>query len=506
MSANGSFPQRVPACVTSYIDGQWIQPSNVILPIVNPATAQQVSTVSEASVQETAAAVASAQRAFLEGGWARSGAAHKRDVFRRVIDITRDNLDELAALEALNSGLPLRYLRSRQLPRILRNFSFFADWLSQSIEKASMQEDDYLRFVIREPAGVAALISPWNAPLALASTKIAAALAFGNSCVVKTAEQTPLAVARFMEILTEAGLPPGVVNLVNGRGQTTGDALVRDPLVRVVSFTGGTHTGRLIASAVAPQLKRVDLELGGKSANIITASANLDDALDGALTSIYTNNGQQCFAGSRILLQREIADTFIELFIARARQIVVGDPLDPRTEMGPLANAAHHERAMSYVGIAQAEGAKLLTGGKRPAHLGQGYYMEPTAMLVESNRSRVCQEEIFGPFATIQIFDHFDEAIRLANESEFGLVSYLWSGELDQCLQAARRIQAGVVLVNTPMNLDLRFPFGGYKDSGVGREGIDGFRHFYTEEKTVTIALKRPAMERLGANGENGAN
>lgn len=490
---------KIPDCVTSFIGGQWMQPSAVTLPIINPATEQQVSRISEANAQETGDAVAAAHRAFERGTWSRSNAAFKHEVFHRIVELTHNNLDELAWLEALNSGLPLRYLRARQLPRILRNFSFFADWLSQNVEKASMQDDDYLRFVVREPAGVAALISPWNAPLALASTKIAAALAFGNSCVVKTAEQTPLAVARFMDILKEAGVPDGVVNLVNGRGHITGDALVRDPRVSVVSFTGGTHTGRLIAAAAVPQLKRVDLELGGKSANIITASAVLDDAVDGALTSIYTNNGQQCFAGSRILVQREIADQFIERFVKRARQIRVGDPLDPNTEMGPLANATHHQRALSFVEIATSAGARLLTGGKRPPQLDQGYYMEPTAVLVESNQSRICQEEIFGPFATIQIFDDFDEAIALANDSSFGLVSYLWSADLQQCLQASRRIHAGVVLVNTPMNLDLRFPFGGYKDSGLGREGIDGFRHFYTEEKTVTIALQRPAMERLGA-------
>ena len=495
---NNHTMYKIRDCVTSFIDGQWTPPSAITLPVINPATEQQIALVSEADAQETADAVSAAQRAFEGGLWSRSNAAVKREVFHRIIALTRENLDELAWLEALNSGLPLRYLRSRQLPRILRNFSFFADWLSQNTEKASMQDDDYLRFVVREPAGVAALISPWNAPLALASTKIAAALAFGNSCVVKTAEQPPLAVARFMEILTEAGVPAGVVNLINGRGHITGDALVRDPRVRVVSFTGGTSTGRLIAAAAVPQLKRVDLELGGKSANIITASAVLDDAVDGALTSIYTNNGQQCFAGSRILVQRQIADRFIAQFIQRASQIRVGDPLDPQTEMGPLANEAHYQRALSFVDIAQSGGAKLLTGGKRPPRLKQGYYLEPTAVLVESNQSRVCQEEIFGPFVTIQVFDEFEEAITLANESSFGLVSYLWSGDLQQCMQATRQIQAGMVLVNTPMNLDLRFPFGGYKNSGLGREGIDGFRHFYTEEKTVTIALQRPAMERLG--------
>src|SRR5574337_596911 len=494
----------VPAAVTSFIDGEWVAAGGRALAVVDPATEQQVSTLYEADAAQTDAALRSAQAAFERGDWRRKSAAAKREVFQRVVALTAERLDELAWLETLNTGLPLHYPRHRQLPRILRNFAFFADMLSQSVEKGGLQDEDYLRFVVREPAGVAALISPWNAPLALASTKIAAALAFGNSCVVKTADQTPLAVARFMEILREAGVPPGAVNLINGRGGITGDALVRHPLVRVVSFTGGTATGRSIAAAAAPQLKRVDLELGGKSANIVTASANLDDALDGALMSIYTNNGQQCFAGSRILVQRSIAERFIERFVERARRIRVGHPHDPATEVGPLANAAQHARVRSFVDIARSEGAELLTGGRRPAGLDKGYYIEPTAVLAASNQSRVCQEEIFGPFAAFQIFDDFDQAIALTNDSSYGLASYLWSNDLNQCLEAARRIDAGTVLVNTPMVMDLRFPFAGYKDSGLGREGLDGFRHLYTEEKTVTVALKRPAMARLGASAERG--
>ena len=486
--------------ITSYIGGQWQPAGSHLLPIVNPATEEVVAQLSEADASETAAAVAAAQASWKSGAWARLGAADKRRVFHRISELTLQHLDELAQLECLNSGLPLHYLRHRQLPRIVRNFDFFADWLSQNVEKAGVSDQDYLRFVLREPAGVAALISPWNAPLALASTKIAAALAFGNSCVVKTAETTPLAVARFMDILAEAGVPPGVVNMVNGRGHVTGDALVRHPAVRVVSFTGGTQTGRAIAAAAAPGLKRVDLELGGKSATIVPETANLDDALDGALTAIYTNNGQQCFAGSRILVQRSIADAFIARFVQRARAIRVGDPLDTRNELGPLSNAAHYARVCSFVDAALQEGGTLLCGGQRPAGVGgKGYYLEPTAVLMPHNRARVCQEEIFGPFAAFQVFDGFDEAIAIANDSEFGLVSYLWSNDLAQAQRAAREIEAGVVLVNTPMVLDLRFPFGGYKASGVGREGIDGMRHFYTEEKTVTLALKRPAMARLGA-------
>lgn len=496
MSLDRKYPMR--EVVTSWIDGSWVRPEGPALPVIDPATEEQIAVLYEAGEAETAAAVDAAHRAFREGRWSRTSAAHKRDVFRRIAALTGQHLEELAWLEARNTGLPFWYLHGAQIPRILRNFSFFSDTFSQSTENALVQDDDYLRFVAREPAGVAALISPFNAPLALASTKIAAALAFGNSCVLKTSEFAPLAVARFMEILAEAGVPAGVVNLVNGRGHVTGDALVRHERVRVVSFTGGTQTGQAIAGVAASRLKRIDLELGGKSANIITASADLERAIDGALTSIFANNGQQCFAGSRILVDRKIADRFIDEFAARARRVRVGRPLDAGTEVGPLANAAQHKRVQSYVDIALGQGATLLAGGRRPAGLDKGYFFEPTVVLAQSNSDRVCQEEIFGPFAALQIYDDFDEALSIANDSDYGLVAYLWSNDLQQSLHAARALEAGTVLVNTPMNLDLRFPFGGYKNSGLGREGLEGFRHFYSEEKTVTVALKPPAVRRLG--------
>lgn len=489
----------LPSMLGSFIDGQWDNQGETLLPVVNPATESQIADVAESDPAQVARAVAAAQHAHALGEWRRMPVAQRQRLFRRIAEITLAHLDELAWLETLNTGLPLRYVRDGQMPRVARDFEFFADWMSQNVEKAGIQDGAYLRYVVREPAGVAALISPWNAPLALASTKIAAALAFGNCCVVKTAETTPLAVSRFMDLLQEAGLPPGVVNLVHGRGHTTGDALVRHPGVRVVSFTGGTETGRAIATAAGPGLKRVDLELGGKSANIVTASANLEAALDGALAGIYSNNGQQCFAGSRILVERSIAGEFVDAFVQRARRIRVGDPLDERTAIGPLANAAHHARVLEHVRQAVADGAQLLTGGDRPSHLPRGHYLAPTALLTPHNRLPVCQREIFGPVATLQVFDNFDEALDIANESDFGLVAYVWTQDLGQSLQAAQGLEAGVVLTNTNMTLDTRFPFGGYKQSGVGREGIDGMRHFYTEEKTVTVALRPPPVVRLGA-------
>ena len=491
MNTIKSWP--VPPVVSSYIDGKRAVPGAMRLPVINPATEQQVAELAEADAAETTRAIEAAQRAHLDGRWSGLKAQAKREVLQRIARVTSEHLDELAWLETLNTGLPLRYARQFQLPRIVRNFNFFADYLSQHVERAGMDDDAYLRFVLRDPLGVVALISPWNAPLALASTKIAAALTFGNTCVVKTSEQTPLAVSRFMELLSEAGVPDGVVNMVNGRGTVTGNALVCHPAVRGISFTGGTETGRAIASAAAPALKRVDLELGGKSANIITESADLDRALDAALAGIYLNNGQQCFAGSRILLSRKIADDFIERFVTRARRIRLGDPLDAATEVGPLAFESHYRRVLGFAELAREDGNTLLTGGRRAEGFERGYYVEPTAVLARTNSTRLCQQEIFGPFATLLVYDELDEALAIANDSAYGLVSYLWSERLDDTMRAARALQTGVVLVNTNMTLDFRFPFGGYKDSGVGREGIEGMRQFYSQDKVVTIGLRPSA-------------
>jgi acyl-CoA reductase-like NAD-dependent aldehyde dehydrogenase len=302
-----------------------------------------------------------------------------------------------------------------------------------------------------------------------------------------------------VEIFHEAGLPPGVVNLVNGRGATTGAALVSHPGIDMVGFTGGTATGRAIMSQAGAALKPVALELGGKSANIIAESANLERALDGALAAIYSNNGQQCLAGSRILVQKSIADEFIERFIERSKRIRIGDPMSISTEIGPLAFKAHLDRVLSYVDIARADGGTLLTGGQRASGFEKGFYMEPTAVLATSNESRVCQEEIFGPFATFLTFDTLDEAIAIANRSKFGLVSYIWSEDLATVMRCSRDIRAGTVWVNTPLMRELRAAFGGFKESGVGRDGPYASLEFYTELKSTIIPIDPITMHRYGA-------
>jgi acyl-CoA reductase-like NAD-dependent aldehyde dehydrogenase len=492
-----SFP--VNGHVTSLIDGQPVAPTTggEEIPIVNPTTEEVISLLREADGAEVDAAVRSARRAFDNGPWPRMDINERKDILYSIRDHLRKNSEELAYLECLNAGLPLQSVRGH-VDRMARNFEFFAEVASSVHGETYTQTKGYLTYVTREPKGVAGCIAPWNAPLALASMRIATCIPWGNTCVLKPSEYTPLSMRRMVEIFHEAGLPAGVVNLVNGRGAVTGNALVSHPDIDMVGFTGGTATGRMIAAAAGKNLKPVALELGGKSANVIFETANLEQALDGALASIYGNNGQQCLAGSRILVQRPIAAAFIERFVERARHIRLGDPLVPGTEIGPLAFKAHLERVLSYVDVARADGAKLLTGGRRASQFARGYFIEPTAVLAPHNDTRVCQEEIFGPFATFLEFDTLDDAIRITNDSKFGLVNYVWSEDLHTVMRCSREIRAGTVWVNTPLMRELRAPFGGYRESGIGRDGPYASLEFFTELKSTIIPIDGVKMHAYG--------
>ena len=485
--------------VTSFIDGKSVTAAarGEDFPVVNPTTEAIISQLREADADEVDVAVQAARRAFDHGPWPRMDINERKDILYSIRDHLRRHADELAYLECLNAGLPLQSVRGH-VNRMARNFEFFAEVASNVHGETYTQTKGYVTYVTREPKGVAACIAPWNAPLALASMRIASCIPWGNTCVLKPSEYTPLSMRRMVEIFHEAGLPPGVVNLVNGRGAVTGNALVTHPDINMVGFTGGTATGRTIAAAAGRNLKPVALELGGKSANIVFESANIPRALDGALASIYGNNGQQCLAGSRILVQRGILNEFVERFVERARKIKLGDPLLAGTEVGPLAFKGHMERVLSYVDIARDDGAKLLTGGKRAAQFSRGWFVEPTAVLAPHNDARVCQEEIFGPFATFLGFDTLDEAIALANNSKFGLVNYVWSDDLTTVMRCSREIRAGTVWVNTPLLRELRAPFGGYKESGIGRDGPQASLEFYTELKATIIPIDPVTMHRYG--------
>ncbi|MBK6597772.1 MAG: aldehyde dehydrogenase [Proteobacteria bacterium] len=486
--------------VTSIIDGEGVKlgAKGTDIPVINPTNEETISQLREADAGEVDRAVKAARRAFDSGPWPHMDINDRKDILYSIRDHLRKHSEELAYLECLNVGLPLQSVRGH-VQRMARNFEFFAEVASNVHGETYTQTKGYLTYVTREPKGVAALIAPWNAPLALASMRVATCIPWGNTCVLKPSEYTPLSIRRMVEIFHEAGLPPGVVNLVNGRGPVTGNALISHPDVDMVGFTGGTTTARSIAATAGRNLKPVALELGGKSANMIFDSASIDRALDGALAGIFGNNGQQCLAGSRILVHEKIAKQFIERFVARAQKIRLGDPLLATTEVGPLAFKAHLERVLSYVDVAKADGAKLLVGGKRAVDFGRGYFMEPTAVMAPANDSRVCQEEIFGPFATFLTFSSLNEAIQIANSSKFGLVSYVWSDDVNTVMRCSREIRAGTVWVNTPMMRELRAPFGGYRESGIGRDGPQASLEFFTELKSTIIPIDPPVLPKYGA-------
>jgi acyl-CoA reductase-like NAD-dependent aldehyde dehydrogenase len=486
---------------SAIIDGEALTGSGSPLEVIDPSNEEVLAQIPQSEPELVDRAVRSARAAFELGEWRSKSVESRQAVLRECAAAIEAARDDIADIECASTGLPYAQVHGRQVPRAAYNLRFFADYIGQMVAELYEQEPDYLTFVRREPIGVAALISPWNSPLALGSMKIASAIAFGNSCVIKPAEQAPLGLTRLVQAMHEAGLPLGTVNLVNGGGTLTGEALVSHPEVDAVSFTGGTRTGKTIMAAAGARLKPSVMELGGKSANIVFDSADLEQAIDGALIGVFTNNGQQCLAGSRILVQRGIADRFIESFIARAGAIKVGHPRDPATEVGPLASRSHYEHVMSFLPHADDKDVRLLVGGRRPPEFDRGFYFQPTVVAVTSNEHRICQEEIFGPFASIMVFDTPDEAYDIANKSRFGLVGYVWSQDIATVMEAQERISAGTIWCNTPMMRELRAPFGGYRESGVGAEGGRAAEAFYTRQKTVTIPRRPLKLPRLGLGG-----
>jgi 5-carboxymethyl-2-hydroxymuconic-semialdehyde dehydrogenase len=482
--------------VSSLIDGQSVPATGGhLLPIADPATGETHCMLREADAGEVDQAVLSARRAF--GAWSGMSTDRRNDILFAIDRNLRAHGDELATLEARTSGLPIAGVRPL-IDRAAENFRRFAEVASTIAGETFVQNSQFLTYTTREPKGVAALIAPWNAPLALGSMRIATCIAFGNTCVLKPSEYTPLSTLRMVEIMHEAGLPEGVVNVVNGRGSVTGEALTGHSAIDMIGFTGGTETGKRIMAAAGARLKPAILALCGKSAAIIAPDADLERALDGTLLAIYASNGQQCLGGSRILVHHSIADRFIAAFVARARAIRIGDPLDPATEMGPLAFAAHRAHVRSYLDVARSDKAEILCGGETPAGQDRGWYMAPIVARAPDNRARICQEEIFGPFATFLVYSDLEEAITIANQSDFGLVSYVWTRDLATAMTCSRRIRAGTIWINTPMMRELRAPFGGYGQSGIGRDGARHSADFFTEAKTTSIPLEDMPIRPLG--------
>ena len=452
---------------------------------IDPARQEAWAEVARGSGADADAAVAAARRAFDTGPWPRMSAEERAAILHRLADLIDDNRAELAEADTRDMGKPITQTRGTDVPRSSLNLRFFADYARLAADEALPSPTGHHVYTVREPVGVTAAISPWNFPLMQATWKLAPALAFGNTVVLKPAEQSPVSCHQLGLLALTAGLPPGVLNVVQGFGPgEAGEALTRHPDVDLITFTGESATGRAILAAGAPTLKRVSFELGGKGANIVFADADLDNAIAWSLRAIYLNSGQVCLSGSRLYVQRAVHDEFLARFVAGAEAMQPGDPLDEATEIGPLAFEEQYRKVTGYLDIGRAEGATLLTGG--PA---DGWTVRPSVFTNVRQHMRIAREEIFGPVVVVQPFDDEAEAVRLANDSRYGLNAMLFTDNLSRAHRVAAELRAGTVWVNCFYVRDLRAPFGGYADSGIGREGGGYSRDFFTEAKAIVMQL-----------------
>lgn len=456
---------------------------------IEPATGQVFSRVADSDPQDVEEAVRAAAAAFPD--WARTPAAERSRLLLALAQRIDERAEELAQAESRDTGKPLRLARQVDIPRAAANFRFFATALVHTHTEAYRTDSLALNYTLRQPRGVCGLIAPWNLPLYLLTWKIAPALATGNTAVAKPSELTPLTAYLLGGICREVGFPPGVLNLVHGRGATAGAALVSHPLVRTISFTGGTATGAEIARTAAGAFKKVTLELGGKNPNIIFADADLDEAVQTSVRSSFENQGEICLCGSRLFVERPCYEEFVHRFARLTRALKVGDPLDPATDVGALISHQHRQKVQSYLDLARTEGGRVLCGGGPPESLSErcrnGYFMQPTILTDLGPGCRVNQEEIFGPVVTVIPFDTEEEVIRDANGTPYGLSASLWTRDLARAHRVAERLECGTVWINCWLLRDLRTPFGGTKQSGVGREGGEEAIRFFTEPKTVCL-------------------
>jgi aminomuconate-semialdehyde/2-hydroxymuconate-6-semialdehyde dehydrogenase len=477
--------------ILNYINGKLVEPYlEKYLDNYNPAEGKVYSLIPDSDKEDVEQAVKAAAQAF--PSWSIMPTEDRMKILLKVADLIDRDLDKLSLAESIDNGKTVKLARSLDIPRASANVRFYATAAMHFATNAHVNEGDSVNYTTRMPIGVVGCISPWNLPLYLFTWKIAPALAAGCTVVAKPSELTPMTAFLFSQLCIEAGLPPGVLNIVHGLGSKAGQAIVEHSQVKAISFTGGTVTGKKIAATAAPMFKKLSLELGGKNPNIIFADCDFHQAVHHSLRSSFTNQGEICLCGSRILVERGLFDKFVTEFVKRTKELKIGDPHGSLTDLGALVSEAHLNKVLSYVKLAKDEGGKILAGGnqiKLPGRLSSGYYLEPTVIVGLDEKCRTNQEEIFGPVVTIMSFDSEEEAIRLANSTGYGLSATIWTENLKRAHRVSHQVKSGIIWVNCWLHRDLRTPFGGMKQSGVGREGGWEALRFFTEAKNVCVKL-----------------
>ena len=473
--------------LANFINGQFVEPiSGNYLDVFEPATGQIYASVPDSNGQDVETAIAAAEQAF--PNWSITSREERSGILHKIADGINLRLEELAELESRDTGKPLSLAKRVDIPRAVENFRFFANLVLEHEIDQILDGNGSTNRIIRQPLGIVGCISPWNLPLYLFTWKIAPALAFGNSVIGKPSELTPFTAFKLGEICQEAGVPNGVLNIVQGSGQNTGSAIVSHSKINAISFTGGTKTGEAISREAAPRFKKLSLELGGKNPNIIFSDCDFESMLETTVHSSFSNQGEICLCGSRIFVEESLYKKFRDAFVEKTRSLIVGDPNDDQSDMGALISKVHMDKVIGYIDLAKVEGGTILTGGSKANINGRcknGYFVEPTVFDGLSADCRTNQEEIFGPVVSLIPFVSEEEVISMANSTEYGLSATIWTEDKIKADRVAEKLESGVVWVNCWMVRDLRTPFGGMKNSGVGREGGMGAMDFFTEQKNI---------------------
>lgn len=481
-----------------YINGEFVDSvAGDTFENFNPFTNEIINRVAAGDSEDIHLAVSAAKEAFRNGPWRTMKTSERLRYIQRIAELIDKHVEEIAYLESLDTGLPISQTR-KMIARSAENFRFYAAMVrSRLVGEAYQQDDEFINYTIYQPLGVVGLITPWNAPFMLETWKVAPALATGNTVVLKPAELSPLTANKLAQIIAEAQLPKGVFNVVHGFGETAGAALVAHPEVAAISFTGETITGSLIIKNAADTMKRVSMELGGKSPLIVFEDADVERALDAAVWGIFSFNGERCTANSRVFVHTSLKERFVAALKERVTNIRVGDPLDAKTQVGPLIHQDHWKKVTDYIALAQQEGCTVYSG-QVPEPFKHGNFVAPTLLLDAKNEMRVCQEEIFGPVLAVIEFETEEEVIRMANDVKYGLAGYVWTNDIKRAHRVAQAIESGMVWINAQNVRDLRIPFGGMKYSGIGREGGHYAFEFYTEPKVIHVAIGNHHIPQFG--------